>query len=81
MQKQELTFIVQAYNPLSKAWTNLYFAGCGIRQREYTKAYTSARKVYEVMSKYGSKYRIIKKYIPFKPAKNAVQLKLTEGNI
>lgn len=76
MQKQELTFIVQAYNPHSKVWCNVFFAGCGIRQREYTKAFKQAQAVYEVMNKYGSTYRIIKKYLPLKPVNGIKQLQL-----
>ena len=75
MQKRELTFIVQAYNPLSKVWCNIFYAGCGIRQREYAKAQKQAQTVWEVMSKY-STYRIIKKYLPIKPVKGIKQLQL-----
>ena len=76
MQKQELTFIVQAYNPYSKVWCNVFFARCGIRQREYAKAMKQAQTVREVMSKYGSSYRIIKKYLPLRPVKEIKQLHL-----
>ena len=76
MQKQELTFIVQAYNPHSKVWCNVFFAGCGIRQRKYAEALKQAQTVQEVMSKYGRTYRIIKKYLPLRPVKGIKQLQL-----
>ena len=75
-QKTELTFIVQCLNPNTGAWSDIFYAGCGTRLKEYLLARKQAEQVLSVMNKYENEYRIITKRMPFRQNKCIKQLRL-----
>ena len=75
MQKTELAFILQAYNPLSRKWTDICYNRCRIKRNSYFKAKEHAEKILTVFDNYEGTYRIIKRYMPVQK-QNIEQLQL-----
>ena len=74
MQNTELNFIIKAKE--GKQYRSLMKFPCGIRQKNYSKAYKQAQDTLQALEQNGLKCKLITQYMPLYKPNTSVQLNL-----
>lgn len=61
MQKKELHFIIQ--NKIGKHYKDLMYFSCGLRQKDYTKAYNQAQENLQALKMHDNTCRLTVRYM------------------